>query len=132
MNTINLLQSALGASSLRQQVTANNLANSEVPGYKAKQVLFEDILKRKLASQDQSNFVGKRTDIRHILIGDSSDIPTAQILENSDTVMQNNGNNVDVDLEMTNMGKNALWYNSLTQQLNNQFQELSIAITGRR
>ena len=132
MNSINLLQSALGASSLRQQVTSNNLANSEVPGYKAKQVLFEDILKRKLANQDQSNFVGKRTDSRHILIGDSSGIPTAQILENSETVMQNNGNNVDVDLEMTNMGKNALWYNSLTQQLNNQFQELSIAITGRR
>jgi flagellar basal-body rod protein FlgB len=132
MNTINLLQSALGASSLRQQVTSNNLANSEVPGYKAKQVMFEDILKRKLANQDQANFVGKRTDSRHILIGDSSYIPTAQILEKTDTVMQNNGNNVDVDLEMTNMGKNALWYNSLTKQLNNQFQELSIAITGRR
>jgi flagellar basal-body rod protein FlgB len=129
MNNINLLQSALDASSVRQQVISNNLANAETPGYKAKQVVFEDILKQKLA--DQSNFIGKRTDPRHIPIGDSFNIPTAQIVENDDTVMQNNGNNVDVDQEMTNMGKNALWYYSLTQQLNNQFQQLSIAITGR-
>lgn len=130
MNTINLLQSALNASSLRQQVISNNLANAETPGYKTKKVAFESILKQKLA--DQSTFVGKRTDSRHFFIGDSSDLPTAQVLEDSDSIMQNNENNVDVDKEMTNMGKNALWYNSLTQQLNNQFQEFSIAINGRR
>lgn len=130
MNTINLMQSALDASSLRQQVISNNLANAEVPGYKAKQVVFEDILKQKLANK--SSFVGKRTDPRHFFIGDSSDMPTAQVLQDNNTIMQNNENNVDVDKEMTNMGKNALWYNSLTQQLNNQFQELSIAITGRK
>jgi flagellar basal-body rod protein FlgB len=45
--------------------------------------------------------------------------------------MQNNGNNVDIDGEMTNMGKNSLWYYTLTQQLNSEFQQLSIAITGR-
>lgn len=129
MNNINLLQSALDASSLRQQVISNNLANAETPGYKSKQVVFEDILKQKLA--DQSNFVGKRTDPRHIPIGSSSEIPQAQVVQNNNTVMQNNGNNVDVDQEMTNMGKNALWYDALTQQLNNQFQDLSIAITGR-
>lgn len=129
MNTINLLQSALDASSLRQQVISNNLANAETPGYKAKQVVFEDILRQKLAGQ--SDFTGKQTDPRHIPIGSPASIPTAQIVANNDTVMQNNGNNVDVDQEMTQMGKNALWYYALTEQLNNQFQQLSIAITGR-
>ncbi|MDF2557300.1 MAG: flagellar basal-body rod protein FlgB [Bacillales bacterium] len=130
MNTINLLQSALNASSMRQQVISNNLANAETPGYKAKKVAFESILKQKLSNQ--SSFEGKRTDSRHFFIGDSSRMPSAQVLEDNETIMQNNENNVDVDKEMTNMGKNALWYNSLTQQLNNQFQELSIAINGRR
>ncbi|MDQ0199557.1 flagellar basal body rod protein FlgB [Neobacillus ginsengisoli] len=129
MNNISLLQSALDASSLRQQVISNNLANAETPGYKAKQVAFEDILKQHLSNQ--TNFVGNRTDSRHLVIGNTVDIPTAQTMENTETVMQNNGNNVDVDQEMTSMSNNALWYYTLTQQLNSEFQQLSIAITGR-
>ncbi len=129
MTTINLLQSALNASSLRQLVISNNLANAETPGYKAKQVVFEDILKQHLSSQ--SNFVGTRTDSRHSEIGKPSYIPTAFTVEDTQTVMQNNGNNVDVDAEMTQMGKNALWYYTLTHQLTSEFQHLSIAIKGR-
>jgi len=129
LNNIGILQSALDASSLRQQVISNNLANAETPDYKSKQVVFEDILKQQLSNQ--TNFVGKRTDSRHVMIGKSADIPMAQTVENSDTVMQNNGNNVDLDKEMTQMGKNSLWYYTLTQQLTSQFQQLSIAIKGR-
>ena len=129
LNNIGILQSALDASSLRQQVISNNLANAETPDYKSKQVVFENILKQQLSNQ--TNFVGKRTDSRHVMIGKSADIPMAQTVENSDTVMQNNGNNVDLDKEMTQMGKNSLWYYTLTQQLTSQFQQLSIAIKGR-
>lgn len=130
MNNINLLQSALDASSLRQQVVSNNIANAETPGYKSKQVVFEDVLKQHLA--DQMNFTGKRTDPRHLVIGNSPGvIPAPQTIEDTGTVIQNNGNNVDIDKEMTLMGKNALWYDTLSQQVNSEFQQLSIAITGR-
>ncbi|WP_257148387.1 flagellar basal body rod protein FlgB [Bacillus sp. AFS073361] len=129
MNNIGLLQSALDASSLRQQAISNNLANAETPGFKAKQVLFEDILKQHISNQ--SKFVGSRTDSRHLMIGQPEQIPTARTVENTETVMQNNGNNVDADGEMTNMGKNALWYYTLTEQMNSEFQQLSIAIKGR-
>jgi flagellar basal-body rod protein FlgB len=129
MTNISLLHSALNASSLRQQAISNNLSNAETPGYKAKQVVFEDILKQQISKQ--SNFVGKRTDSRHLEIGKQTYIPSAQTVEDTQTVMQNNGNNVDVDGEMTQMGKNALWYYTLTQQLTSEFQHLSIAIKGR-
>ncbi|MGJ7909854.1 flagellar basal body rod protein FlgB [Neobacillus sp. LXY-1] len=129
MNTIGLLQSALTASSLRQQTISNNIANAETPGYKAKKVLFEDILKQQLSNQ--LKFVGNRTDPRHFVIGQASNIPNAKIVEDANSVMQNNGNNVDVDSEMTEMGKNSLWYYTLTQQVNSEFQNLSIAIKGR-
>ncbi|WP_244440889.1 flagellar basal body rod protein FlgB [Neobacillus jeddahensis] len=129
MNTIGLLQSALDASSLRQQAISNNIANSETPGYKGKQVVFEDILKQQLANQ--SKFVGNRTDNRHVVIGQAGSLPVARTVEDTNTVMQNNGNNVDVDAEMTNMGKNSLWYYTLTQQINSEFENLSIAIKGR-
>lgn len=129
MNNINLLHSALNAASLRQQVISNNIANAETPGYKSKSVIFEDILQKHLSNQ--TNFVGKRTDARHVVIGESSGIPSAITKVNNNTIMQNNGNNVDIDGEMTLMGKNSLWYYTMTEQLNSEFQKLSIAIKGR-
>lgn len=129
MNNINLLKSALDASSMRQQAISNNIANAETPGYKAKQVVFEDILKKHLSNQ--TNFVGNQTNPRHITIGKGADIPRPTMIENTETVMLNNGNNVDVDQEMTEMGKNSLWYYMLTQQLSGQFSNLSYAIKGR-
>jgi flagellar basal-body rod protein FlgB len=129
MNNISLLQKALDASSLRQQVISNNISNAETPGYKAKQVVFEDILKKHLSNQ--TNFVGTRSDVRHLEIGNPADIPAGKIVENTNSVIQNNGNNVDIDEEMTRMGKNSLWYYTLTEQINSEFQQLSIAIKGR-
>jgi flagellar basal-body rod protein FlgB len=126
---IGLLQRAMDASSMRQKVISDNLANAETPNYKAKQVVFEDVLRQHLSNQTQ--FEGKRTDPRHLVIGQADGLPMATTVVNSNTVMQNNGNNVDVDEEMTQMGKNALWYDTLTEQLNSEFQQLSIAIKGR-
>lgn len=129
MNRIGLLHSALDASSLRQQVISNNIANVETRGYKAKQVTFEDVLKTHLSNQ--TKFQGTRTDALHFEIGGSAQAPVARMIENPSTVMQNNGNNVDIEDEMTRMTKNSLWYYTLTQQLNGEFQKLSIAIKGR-
>jgi flagellar basal-body rod protein FlgB len=129
LNKIGLLHSALNASSLRQQVLSNNIANAETPGYKVKKVVFEDILKTHLSNQ--KNFVANATDSRHFLFGETTNIPNARAVEMTETVMQNNRNNVDIDAEMTEMGKNSLWYYTLTQQLTSEFQNLSIAIKGR-
>lgn len=126
---IGILQRAMDASSLRQKVISDNLANAETPNYKSKQVAFEDVLKQHLSNQTQ--FEGKRTDSRHLNIGQGDELPTPVTLVNSNAIMLNNGNNVDVDKEMAQMGKNALWYYSLTEQLNSEFQRLSTAITGR-
>lgn len=129
LNNIGLLHSALDASSLRQQTISNNIANAETPGYKARKVIFEDILKQQIANQ--SKFVGNRTDSRHVVIGQGGNIPVAETVEDTNTIMNNNGNNVDVDGEMTQMGKNSLWYYTLSQQITSEFQQLSIAIKGR-
>lgn len=129
MDKIGILSSALNASGLRQQAIANNISNAETPSYQAKQVVFEDILREKLSNQ--SNFTGKRTDDRHFEIGQNGGVPAPMVQNSSQGVMQNNGNNVDMDREMAQMGNNALWYYSLTQQINSEFQKLSIAIKGR-
>ncbi|MED3623997.1 flagellar basal body rod protein FlgB [Neobacillus thermocopriae] len=129
MPNIGLLHAGLNAASLRQQAISQNIANAETSGYKAKKVVFEEILKKQLANQ--TKFVGNQTDPRHYTIGQPNHVPVAKIVENTETVMQNNQNNVDIDEEMTRMGKNSLWYYTLTEQINSEFQQLSIAIKGR-
>ena len=44
--SIDLLQREMDVTSLRYQVTANNLANAEVPNFKRSTVNFESELKR--------------------------------------------------------------------------------------
>ena len=67
-NSVDLLHRALDVSSLRYQVTANNIANSEVPNYKRQSVNFESELKRAFESRDNSGegFRMITTDPRHI------------------------------------------------------------------
>jgi len=129
LDKIGILTSALNAASLRQQAISNNIANAETPNYKAKQVVFEDILKQKLTNQ--TNFSAKRTDPRHFELGVNAGTQQAMMVTDTESVMQNNGNNVDIDGEMTRMANNSLYYSTLTQQLNSEFQKLSIAIKGR-
>ena len=50
--SIDLLQRELDVTSLRYQVSANNLANSEVPNFKRSVVNFESELKNALDSEE--------------------------------------------------------------------------------
>ena len=57
MNTftraVDMLQRSMDVLSLRYQVTANNLANSEVPNFKRSTVNFESELKRAFESEEK-------------------------------------------------------------------------------
>ena len=66
--SVDLLHRAMDVSSLRYQVTANNLANAEVPNFKRTSVNFESELKRALESEANSkdDFHMITTDSRHI------------------------------------------------------------------
>ena len=54
--SIDLLQREMDVTSLRYQVTANNLANSEVPNFKRSTVNFESELKRAFDSEAVTDF----------------------------------------------------------------------------
>ncbi|MBO8171024.1 MAG: flagellar basal body rod protein FlgB [Bacillaceae bacterium] len=129
-NHLILLEKALDASSMRQRVIADNIANVDTPHYKSKEVSFESHLQQ--AMQSDSKFKGYRTDPRHIEIGQKSRVAVQpEIVVRKGTVMNNNGNNVDIDYEVTKMAKNALWYQSLIQQTGGYFNRLRSAIEGR-
>ena len=133
-NNLNSLQRSLDAASLRQRLISNNIANVDTPGYKTMEISFKDILNAEKSKYDTGNtFQGYRTDPRHLVIGSNSNSVNPKIVVQNNTSVLNNGNNVDVEYEMTKMAENSIWYNSLTQIMNKEFSILRYIITeGRR
>jgi len=125
-----MLERTLDASSLRQAVIANNIANVDTPRFKRSEVQFESLLQQSLTGSP-SRVVGLRTDPRHINIGRTSQEMKPKITVDENSVMNNNLNNVDIDAEMSLMAKNQLRYNTLVQQASHEIKLARTAVEGR-
>lgn len=116
--TFGLLNNALQAADLRQQVYANNIANADTPGYKRQDVQFESVLQGQLQA-------GGSADTDPALL---SVQPT--VVQDNSTSMSNNGNNVDIDSEMSSMAQNQIRYSALLQEMQVRFNRMHEAING--
>ena len=130
--SIDLLQREMDVTSLRYQVTANNLANSEVPNFKRSVVNFESELKRAFESEEaaKNGFQLTRTDSRHIPLNepyDYRDVQPRRVLDYT-TTAKANGNNVDAEVEANNILQIQMQYRLLTQLTNFEFSQLNIAM----
>ncbi len=127
--TQSLLNRAMDITWRAKEVTADNIANADTPGYKRSEVLFANNLQ-------EASHLGPgvkrltRTDPRHIQgrSGASDSIAVERITASS---YRNDGNNVDIDAEMAALTKNNLLYEALSQSMSNEIRLLRIAITGR-
>lgn len=130
---ITVLNKVLDISALKGQVIANNIANVDTPNFKRGEVIFEDKLKEALASKKSYNRL--RTTDHHHMQGQNKSLsldsfqPDVKI--DSNLTYRNDGNNVDIDVEMADNAKNKLLYDAVEQSLNNEFRMLRMAITGR-
>ena len=129
--SINLLERSLDASSLRQKVLSNNIANIDTPNFKRSDVAFETVLRNTLEGNTLS---GRRTDERHIAIGTSSSSEVLpEVYTERNTTLRNDGNNVDIDSEMTSLATNQIQFNALVQQINHHLGLMKYAISeGKR
>ncbi len=132
-----VLEKALGASGLAQEVIANNLANVETPGFKRSEVLFQDRLASALAALEGSDgsLKGARTNARHLPIGEapSLDAVEPEVVVRAETSLRPDGNNVDLDSEMVKLSENQMLYETLAQLVRMKLTSLRSAITeGRR
>jgi flagellar basal-body rod protein FlgB len=107
---LNQLEKALDATNLRYKILADNIANIDTPGFKRSDINFQAVLKEVMA--DHQGLALKRTSDRH-LSGNrfSEDI----IVQDNSTSYRNDGNNVDIDLEMTRLAENTIQYNALAR-----------------
>ena len=79
--TYNILKRALDTASLRQKTISNNIANINTPNYKAKRLVFDQELRRQMASP--SSFKLKVTNKRHIGSSNSAGLDVEIVEDNS-------------------------------------------------
>jgi len=123
------LKKGLDAGSLRQRVIADNIANINTPNFKKSTVVFETLLKKTLG---QDSFKLVTSDPRHIGGAPPLDQlrPEVELVER--TTMRTDGNNVDIDEEMTSLAANSIMYQATARQLGDRFSLLTYVITGGR
>lgn len=127
--SLETMEQALSASTLRQRVHSANIANVDTANYKSKKVDFQVALDTAMNQQSLSSY---KTDNRHLSFSNESSIGTTKVLTNNSTQYNNNGNNVDMDVEMAELAKNQLWYNAVTERVNGKLNSLSSVINGGR
>lgn len=123
---------ALGASlqlrQTRNSVISANVANAETPGYQAKKVDFEDALGRALTMEDMQGTTG--SDPSHFAMGPGAiSRIKADVYENPDVSVNNDGNTVDLEKEMTNLAENSIAYKAAIQLINKKMAALKYAAT---
>ena len=115
----NLLKKGLDVSSMRQKAISSNIANLNTPNYKANKVRFEAEL------SNHSKYIGLyKTHENHL----GFDLMTPKIEKRKNTYVNDNGNNVDIDLEMTENAANELYYATVVKQVNAKLGNLNTVI----
>jgi len=111
VQTKKILSATLSAQSLRHSAISQNIANVDTPYYKRKEVLFENYLRRVL--YDGPKVRSERSDDRHVHFSTEVTSIRPSIFAETDSRYRNDGNNVDIDREMSIMAKNSLSYNAI-------------------
>lgn len=123
-NTMFLTERSLDYLWQKQQVTLNNIANNDTPGYKAQFVTFEDNLKQHLKRSTRGG--NKTTDIRR-------EISSARIAvhDTGDESTRLDGNNVQVDTQSVELARAQIQYQAQIQSLNSDIGRLRSVIKGQ-
>ncbi|NCN28570.1 flagellar basal body rod protein FlgB [bacterium] len=116
--TLLALQQSLDLRTKAHAIYSSNIANANVPGYKARAVDFQDRLKQAIdmsANQEDPNR------LRQNLVKEAIKKVTAQVYEDPLASVNGDGNSVDVDKQMTNLAKNTIAYESAVKLISRKF-----------
>ena len=126
---IDIFKKTMDASWLKNEAISHNLANVNTPGYKRQTVNFESVLTDYLRLGPGTSM--SITNEKHMTANGPLGL-TPRIEEMTDTSFRTDQNNVNVDLEMSELAKNQIKYAALTEQLNGQLTRLKTTIKSNR
>jgi flagellar basal-body rod protein FlgB len=117
------LGTALDVYQARHAVLAENIANSETPGYRARDIEFADELASALTAQPEAETPGGAADAE----------PTRLRVEptvDREATIKPDGNSVALDTQVGRLAENAFKIQALTQILSGRYQGLKRVIEG--
>ncbi len=117
--SINLLEKMLNVSATKHKVIANNIANINTPGYKKLEVSFAEQLEKVIKDTSMNKF-------------DAFQPKIVVSKEDTNGTVRNDGNNVDMDKEVSALMKNTLSYSVYTQLLAKKMELVKSAIENSR
>ncbi len=117
-NYINVLDKAADASWKREGIISNNIANVDTPGYKRKDLDFENVLKEEL---DHFQYVPLDERIDRV---DLSRLNPYVHTDYSQFSYRLDDNNVDIDTESVELASEQLKYMGLTTSINSEFSRM--------
>ncbi len=120
-NGVNLTQRTLDYLWGRQNVTINNIANVDTPGYKSQYITFENVLARNIRSAQLKSATGKN--VENAIKSTHASVHTTT---NESTRLD--GNNVDMDQEQVELVKTTYQYQLMVQSINNDFNRLKDSV----
>jgi len=113
-NVTDLLFQQLNFRGERQKVISSNIANIDTPDYKTKDLKFKNELDK---SNHEEQLRLARTHNNHLPLMDSSNKNSMELYEVQGLEEQNDGNNVNLDTQMSSMSKNSIMFNALQNSI---------------
>ncbi len=120
-------EQALHVRTKRAELIANNIANADTPGYKARDINFRAVLSSQMRGEQVGHL--KKTDARHV---NHLMEPTAMQGLQYRTPMQPSidGNSVDMNIEKTEYMQNELRFEATHNFLNGRIKSIIGALKG--
>ncbi|GGE70681.1 flagellar basal body rod protein FlgB [Streptosporangium jomthongense] len=119
-------QHALEARVKRAEILANNMANADTPGFKARDMDFQAMMQK---ARDSMSGIGmEKTHPGHMDVSTGGD--GADLLYRVPNQPSVDGNTVDAQAEQTRFMRNAMDYQASFQFLNSKFTGLTKALKG--
>ncbi len=116
--THGLIKEALDYRAARQDMISSNIANTDTPFYRPRDIRFEDALARKaddLQKRGTNTLKLAQTDAGHIAFQSEKTSHKPITFFRDGHMARNDGNSVDLDVETTEMSKNSIMFNALIQ-----------------
>jgi flagellar basal-body rod protein FlgB len=107
----NVLFNNLNFRGERQKVISGNIANINTPNYKTKELVFENELSN---VQNKASLQMSKTQGNHFSnVQSLNSLPTQRIVDVKGLEEQNDGNNVNLDTQMSEMSKNKVIFDAI-------------------
>lgn len=115
-NYINVLEKASDASWTRNSVISNNIANVDTPGYKRKDIRFEEYLQGAVSG-------GSSLD-DNIANADLDSLTGTTYTDYASSSYRIDENNVDIDTENAELAKNQIKYYTMLDSISQEFKRI--------